>query len=126
MTTPEEDLVPLGHILEASGWALSIAEGRTRRDLDLDLPLFLALCRTVEIVGEAANRISDATQSRTPEIPWRQIIGMRNHLVHQYDKINYDTLWGVATIHLAPLIENVRHLLPDGFTPPPIRSVPLR
>ena len=126
MTTPAQDLVSLGHMLEASGWGLSIAEGRTRRDLDLDLPLFLALCRTVEVVGEAANRVSDATQSRTPEIPWHQIIGMRNHLAHQYDKINYDTLWGVVTIHLVPLAENVRRLLPDGFTPPPIRTDLLR
>ena len=126
MTTPAEDFAPLGHMLEASGWALSIAEGRTRHDLDLDLQLFLVLSRAIEVVGEAANRVSDDTQGRTPEIPWRRIIGMRNHLAHKYDDINYDILWEVVTLHLTPMIENVRRLLPDGFTPTPIRAVPLR
>ena len=121
MRIPAEDLDPLGHILEASGWVLSLAEGRVRRDLDLDLQLFLALAKAVETVGEAANRVSDATQSRTPEIPWRRIIGMRNHLAHQYDNISYDILWGVAAIHTAALMENVRRLLPGDFVPDPLR-----
>lgn len=121
MTVPEEDLIPLGHMLEASGWALFIAEGRARSDLDSDLQLFLALCRAVEVVGEAANRVSGATYSRAPEIPWRQIIGMRNHLAHQYNKVNYDTLWEVATERLFTLMENVRQLLPDDFAPAPLR-----
>ena len=121
MTVPTEDLIPLGHILEASGWALLVAEGRTRRDLDSDLQFFLALCRAVEVVGEAANRVSDATQTRTPEIPWRRIIGMRNRLAHRYDNIDYDTLWDVGAIHLITLRENVRQLLPGDFTPIPIR-----
>ena len=121
MTVPTEDLIPLGHILEASGWALSVAEGRARRDLDSDLQFFLALCRAVEVVGEAANRVSDDTQSRTPEIPWRRIIGMRNHLAHRYDNVDHDTLWDVATIHLITLRENVRGILPDDFVPTPLR-----
>ena len=121
MTIPTEDLISLGHMLEASGWALSVAEGRTRRDLDLDLQFFLALCRAIEVIGEAANRVSDATQSRTPEIPWRRIIGMRNHLAHRYENIDYDTLWDVATMRLITLVESVRQLLPDDFAPTPIR-----
>ena len=121
MTIPTEDLIPLGHILEVSGWALSVAEGRTRRDLDLDLQFFLALCRAIEVIGEAANRVSDDTQSRTPEIPWRRIIGMRNRLAHRYENINYDTLWDVATVRLITLRESVRLLLPDDFTPTPLR-----
>ena len=121
MTIPMEDLISLGHILEASGWALSVAEGRTRRDLDLDLQFFLALCRAIEVMGEAANRVSDATKTRTPEIPWRRIIGMRNHLAHRYDNIDYDTLWDVSTTSLITLTESVRQLLPGDFVPAPIR-----
>ena len=121
MTIPTEDLISLGHMLEASEWALSVAEGRTRRDLDLDLQFFLVLCRAIEVTGEAANRVSDATQSRMPEIPWRRIIGMRNRLAHRYDNIDYDTLWDVGTIHLITLRENVRLLLPDDFVLTPLR-----
>ena len=121
MNIPPEDLAPLGHILEASGWALSITEGGTRQTLDDDLQVFLALSKAIEIIGEAANRVSDYTQNEAPEIPWRRIIGMRNHLAHQYDDINSDTLWEVATIHLIALRENIRRILPDDFVPTPIR-----
>ena len=121
MTIPAEDLSSLGHILEASGWALLVAEGRTRRDLDLDLQFFLALCRAIEVIGEAANRVSDTTQSRTPEIPWRRIIGMRNHLAHRYDNISYSILWLTVQEYVPSLIADVRSILPGDFVPTPIR-----
>jgi len=50
----------------------------------------LALTRLVEIVGEAANRVSQATRQKTPGIPWPQIISMRNRLIHGYDVIDCD------------------------------------
>ena len=121
MIIPADDLIFLGHMLEASRWALTISQGRTRRDLDLDLQLFLVLSRAIEVVGEAANRVSDEAQNGTPDIPWRRIVGMRNHLAHQYDDINYDILWGAATIHIPTLIEDVFRLLPGDFVPSPIR-----
>ena len=121
MTTPAEDLAHLAHMLEAAGWALSITNGHSRRILDDNLQAYLALARAVEVIGEAANRVSDSTQSQTPQIPWRSIIGMRNHLVHQYDEVNYDTLWEVATIHAASLIGILHHLLPDDFATIPLR-----
>ena len=121
MTIPAEDLTSLGHMLEVAGWALSITEGRTRRDLDLDLQLFLALSRAIEVIGEAANRVSDDTQSRTPEIPWRRIIGMRNHLAHRYDNIDRGILWLTVQEYVSPMIADVRQLLPDDFVPAPLR-----
>lgn len=121
MTTPAEDLSPLSHMLEVSEWILSIVEGRTQSDLAVDLQLFLALSRAIEIVGEAANRVSDTTQSRTPEILWRRIIGMRNHLAHRYDNIDDDTLWRTARDSIPTLIENVRRLIPDDFVAEPLR-----
>ncbi len=121
MTTPEEDLIPLGHMLEASGWALTIEAGHSLRDIEQRLELFLALVKAVEIVGEAASRVSEATRSRAPDIPWRRIIGMRIHLVHRYHDINLDTLWGVVTMYLTPLMESLRLLLPNDFTPIPLR-----
>jgi uncharacterized protein with HEPN domain len=64
----------------------------------------LALTRLVEIVGEAANRVSYATRQAHPEIPWRQIINMRNRLIHGYDVIDYDLLWDTVTTDLPPLV----------------------
>lgn len=121
MTIPPEDLEPFGHILEVSGWVLSLVEGRTMGDLDSDLQFFLALCRAIEVVGEAANRVSIATQRETPEIAWRRIIGMRNHLAHQYDNISHLILWRAAQEHVPDLIADIRRLLPEDFAPDPLR-----
>jgi uncharacterized protein with HEPN domain len=67
--------------------------------------LQLALTRLVEIVGEAAHRVSEETRQAYPHIPWLQIIGMRNRLVHGYDVIDYDLLHDTIRMDLPPLIE---------------------
>ena len=121
MIIPEEDLIPLGHMLEASNWVLSVVAGRIRQELDQDLLFFLALAKSVETVGEAANRVTDSTQNAVQEIPWRRIVGMRNRLVHNYDDIDLGTLWLAAQEHTPTLIANLRRILPDGFTPVPLR-----
>lgn len=59
----------------------------------LDLMRQAAVTRQLEIIGEAARRISEASQAEIPEIPWYQIIGMRNRIAHEYDRINLSTLW---------------------------------
>ena len=118
---PQRDLNAIGYMLVASNWALSMAEGHTRGDFEQDLQLYLALIKAVEIVGEAATRISDATRDREDPIPWAQIIGMRNHLVHGYDTIRRDRVWLTVQEDLPPLIVQLRQLLPDDFV-----SIPLR
>ena len=64
----------------------------------------LALTRLIEIVGEAANRVSTAAQQENPQIPWPQIIGMRNRLVHGYDVIDCDVLWDTVANDFPALI----------------------
>jgi uncharacterized protein with HEPN domain len=73
--------------------------------------LQLALARLMEIVGEAANRVSSETQRQHPEIPWPQIIGMRNRLIHGYDVVDYDLLWDTVREDLPPLISALEELL---------------
>jgi uncharacterized protein with HEPN domain len=67
----------------------------------------------VEIVGEAANRVSEATQRAHPDIPWSNIIGMRNRLVHGYDVIDYDLLWDTVTSDLPPLIAALQKIVKE-------------
>lgn len=88
-----------------------MCRGRTRAQLDSDRMLNLALVRLVEIVGEAANRVSKPGQAERPEIPWRAIIGMRNRIVHGYDEVNFDILWAVIHDDLPPLIEKLKATL---------------
>ncbi len=99
-----DDLVRLQHMLDAAEEAVSFAQGQTRADLERDRKLVLALVKAVEIIGEAAYRISPDTQKQLPEIPWDDIIGMRHRLVHAYFDINLDILWRTIEDDLPPLI----------------------
>jgi uncharacterized protein with HEPN domain len=82
----------LGHALEA----IEMARGRTRADLDTDRQLNLALVRLLEIVGEAAARVSNETRERHPDIPWPEILSLRNRLIHGYDEVDFDILWEIV------------------------------
>ena len=102
---PKDDLIRMRHMLDTSRHAVTFAEGRSRIDLDRDYMLMFALVRAVEVIGEAASRTSPDFRARFEDIPWHQIIGMRNRLIHGYDDINLDTLWETVTIALPPLIQ---------------------
>lgn len=78
--TRHEDSVRLRHMLEYAQEAVKLAEGKNREDLDNDRMLELALTRLIEIVGEAGAHISPQTQGKYPDIPWPEIIGLRNRL----------------------------------------------
>jgi len=99
-----EDRVRLEHMIEAPQSALGFMAGRTRTDLDTDLMLLFAVVRAVEIVGEAASRVSTEGRATTPRVPWPAIIGMRNHLVHAYFDIDKDVVWKTVTEELPPLL----------------------
>jgi uncharacterized protein with HEPN domain len=71
----------------------------------------LAIERVLEIIGEAAGRISDSLRKAHPEIPWRQIIGQRNVLIHEYGEIKQDRLWKVAKENIPQLIEMLKPLV---------------
>jgi uncharacterized protein with HEPN domain len=66
--------------------------------------LGLALLQLLLILGEAASRVSQVYREKHPEIPWGQIVGLRNRLIHGYDAIDYDILWNILTTDLPPLI----------------------
>ncbi len=65
--------------------------------------LVLSLVKDIEIIGEAATRISEDCRRESPEIPWRNIVTMRNRLIHGYFDINLDIVWKTVTEELPPL-----------------------
>jgi uncharacterized protein with HEPN domain len=75
-----------------------------RARLDIDLPVQSLLLRYIQIIGEASWRLSDACKAANPQVPWRQISGMRHVLVHDYFRVDLNLVWNVATIHI-PLLE---------------------
>ena len=84
---------------------------RQRQDLGQNRMLELALVRLIEIIGEAAARVSMEGQRGYPSIPWPEIIGMRNRLVHGYDEVDLDVLWDTIEFDLPPLITILQHIL---------------
>jgi uncharacterized protein with HEPN domain len=102
--TRHDDDVSLRQMRDHAREAVESARGKTRADLDRDRQFELALTRLVEIIGEAATRVSPATRAKHPAVPWPEILGLRNRIVHGYDKINLDILWQVVTDDLPPLI----------------------
>lgn len=84
-----------------------------RDDLGRDRQFSLAMLKLVEIIGEAANRISTRTQQAHPQVPWRRIIGTRHRLIHGYDDVDHDILWDIIKLDLPPLIEQLQAIVSD-------------
>ena len=98
-------------MLEAARDALSFIQDKTRNSLDTDKMLSLSVVRCVEVIGEAASRLSKECYDEFPQIPWISIINMRNRLVHAYYDINLNTVWSTVTEDLPPLIASLEKIL---------------
>ena len=85
--------------------------GRSRADLDTDRMLLFAVVRAIEVVGEAASKLSEEFRAAHPSIPWRAIIGMRNRLIHAYFDIDTQTVWETTTQELPPILNQLRELI---------------
>jgi uncharacterized protein with HEPN domain len=96
--------VRLRHMLDHAKEAVAMVRGKTRVDLDTDRQLNLSLVRLLEIVGEAAGRVPPEERALNPDIPWPEIVGLRNRLIHGYDSVDFDILWQIVSDDLPPLI----------------------
>jgi len=112
--TKHTDRIRYSHMLDHAREAVCMAREKSRADLDLNRSLNLSLTRLLEIVGEAASRMSKEEQSAHPEIPWSQIVSMRNRLIHGYDAVDFDILWQIVTQDLPPLIAMLETIIPES------------
>jgi uncharacterized protein with HEPN domain len=108
---PKADRIRLTHMLDASREAMTYAEGRSRGDLDTDTMLARALVNCLAIVGEAATRVSSETRAREESIPWPQITGMRNRMIHAYFDIDEDEVWRTVIEDLPVLAKRLQAFL---------------
>ena len=99
-----DDLIRLRHMIDAAREALSFVQHKSRDALDADRILTLALVKSIEIIGEAASRVTPETRDRHPEIPWTNIVGMRNRLIHAYFDVDVDRVWDTVIDDLPPLV----------------------
>ena len=98
-------------MLEYAREAIGLMRDKKRADLDADRTLGLATLRCLEIVGGAASHVPESLRQQHPQIPWPQIIGTRNRLVHGYDLVDYDIIWSTVTEDLPPLIAELEKIL---------------
>ena len=92
-----KDIARLKHMLDSTLAILEFIRGKERTDLETNRLLRSGVIRELEILGEAAGKISMDTQNRFSDIPWKQIISMRNRLIHAYFDIDHDIIW--KTVH---------------------------
>jgi uncharacterized protein with HEPN domain len=98
-------------MLDAAREAISFARGRTREDLTSDRMLLLSIVKEIEIIGEAAGRISAELKQAFPRLPWAIAAGMRHRLVHAYFDIEADVVWSTVQTDLPALAVNLEEIL---------------
>ena len=107
--TPRDE-ISLRQMLDHAREAGQLAADRARIDLDTDRLFNLAMTRLLEVVGEAAGRVSQGTRNQHPQIAWEQIVGLRNRLIHGYDQVDHDILWAIVQNDLPPLIAELERI----------------
>ena len=106
-----DDDIRLKHMLDAAQKAREFIDGKQRSDLNNNDILLFALVHAIELIGEAANHISDHYKSEHPEILWNRIITMRNRLIHGYFKVDLDIVWDTVTSDIPILIEQLKKII---------------
>ena len=106
-----EDRERLLHMLDASRASMRIVQSVDRDFFDESELHLNATVHLIQVVGEAAVHLTEPFKLEHPEIPWAEIGGMRNRLVHDYYDINLDTLWNVVVEDIPPLIEWLEDML---------------
>ncbi len=111
MTDELKDEDRMRHMLEAAQKAVEFSKGRSRSDLDKDEKLTLSLVHLLEILGEAAGKVSEGFRQSHPEIPWNRVTGIRNRLIHGYFDVDLDIVWQTLTARLPELIAQLKKLV---------------
>ena len=111
--TEHDDTLCVRDMLDAARQAIKISAGTNRADLDAFDTETLALRKLLEIMGEASRRTGSAFRERHTEIDWKSIAGMRDRLIHGYDRVDYDVLWDTCTLGLPSLVTKLEKVLRD-------------
>ena len=113
-----EDLVRLRHMLEAARKAVAFLKDRKRSDLDNDERLTLALVRLLEILGEAGKCVSADLRQRHSQIPWKEIAGTRDRLIHGYFDVDLNIVWQIVIADLPALIPELEQIVSSESSRP--------
>ncbi len=110
----ESDRNRIQHMLDAANQALKFVQNTSLSELPNDVPLQHLLVRNLEIIGEAASRITPEFRNAHPEIPWHRLIGMRNRLIHAYFDINMVVVWTTVVQFLPELLDALKSIVTES------------
>jgi uncharacterized protein with HEPN domain len=109
----DSDSIRIRHMIEAVRQALDYAADRNAADIDADPPVKALLIRNLEILGEAASRITPELRAAHQEVPWRDMVDLRNRLIHAYFDVDMDIIWTTVQRALPGLLVQLEALLPS-------------
>ena len=112
MSNKNRDEEALIDIYNAVNEVLDFTNRITKKDLEIDKMRLNATLYSIQVIGEATKRLSTDFRQDHPEIPWKRIAGMRDKIVHDYNKIKLNLVWEVATQEVPKLLEQIKILLP--------------
>lgn len=98
-------------ILEAAKLALAYVDKKSREEFFNDTQCQDAVIRRLEVIGEAARRISEETRAVIPDLPWSDMIGMRNVIIHEYDDVDMVIVWETVHDDLPTLVDALEKIL---------------
>jgi uncharacterized protein with HEPN domain len=108
----EREIQFLLDILQSAELVTQYTRGCGKKEFITNVQLQDSVIRRLILIAEAAKRISEETRLSLPDIPWQEINGMRNRLVHEYDDINLDIVWNVVMDEIPTLIRELKLKVP--------------
>ena len=108
--TQNNHKIRIKHMLDAAQKAVSYIDGKKLDDLYKDEKLSLALVRLLEIIGEVAKGIGQEARDKYPQVPWKEISGTRDRLIHAYFDVDLNIVWQIISNDLPKLISNLKDI----------------
>lgn len=113
MREPAKDKGRLEHILECISNISEFAEGKSFEQIEAGKMCYFAIVYQLVIIGEAANMLTKEFREARPQTPWREIVSMRNFIVHGYNVVDKNEVWAVIRDDLLPLKQQIEEYLEE-------------
>ncbi|PIN91242.1 hypothetical protein COU57_01430 [Candidatus Pacearchaeota archaeon CG10_big_fil_rev_8_21_14_0_10_32_14] len=109
----KDDSVFLKHILENIDDISEFTKNITKKDFLSNKEKQNAVVRSLEVIGEAAKNISETMKEKYPKVPWKEIIGTRDKIIHHYFGVDLDIVWDIIKINLPDLNKNIKKIITE-------------